>query len=74
MLMFLSKANFKLKNYILVMVFHLPVMLVGVQRLVAGFVAFNSLLEVQHGFGLVAVAVVWTRHLHFLLRVVGGGA
>lgn len=42
-------------------------MLVGVQRLVAGSVALDSLLEIQHGVRLVAVAVVRTRHLHFLL-------
>lgn len=46
----------------------LPVMLIRVQRLVAGFVAFNSPLEVQHGVSLVAVPVVWTWHLHFLCR------
>lgn len=46
----------------------LPVMLIRVQRLVAGFVAFNSPLEIQHGVSLVAVAVVWTGHLHFLRR------
>lgn len=60
-------------DYTLIIVDHLPVVLVRVQRLVAGFVTFNSLLEVQDGFGLVAVAVVWTRDLHFLLRTVGGG-
>lgn len=46
----------------------LPVMLIRVQRLVAGFVAFNSPLEIQHGVSLVAVPVVWTRNLHFLYR------
>lgn len=46
----------------------LPVVLVGVQRLVAGFVAFDPPLEIQHGVGLVAFPVVWTRHLHFLHR------
>lgn len=46
----------------------LPVILIGVQRLVAGFVAFNSPLEIQHGVIFVAVPVVWTRHLHFLHR------
>lgn len=46
----------------------LPVVLIRVQRLVAGFVALNSSLEIQHGVSLVAVPVVWTRHLHFLHR------
>lgn len=47
---------------------HLPVMLIRVQRLIAGFVAFNSPLEIQHCLSLVAVPVVRTRHLHFLHR------
>lgn len=46
----------------------LPVMLIRVQRLVAGFVTFNSPLEIQHSISLVAVPVVWTGHLHFLHR------
>lgn len=37
-----------------------PVVLIRVQRLVAGFVAFNSPLEIQHGVCLVAVLIVWT--------------
>lgn len=37
-----------------------PVVLIGVQRLVAGSVALDSLLEIQHGVRLVAVAVVRT--------------
>ncbi len=41
-------------------------MLIRVQRLVAGFVTFNSPLEIQHGVSLVAVPVVWTRHFHLL--------
>lgn len=44
----------------------LPVVLIRVQRLVAGFVTFNSPLEIQHGVCLVAVTVVRTGHLHFL--------
>ena len=50
----------------------IPVVLVRVQRLVAGSVALDSLLEIQHGVGLVAVAVVWARHLHFLQKPGGG--
>ncbi len=46
----------------------LPVVLIGVQRLVAGFVTFDSPLEIQHGVSLVAVSVVWARHLHLLHR------
>lgn len=46
----------------------LPVVLIRVQGLVAGFVTFNSPLEVQHGISFVAVTVIWTRHLHFLER------
>lgn len=53
-------------NSIVIYIDHLPVMLIRVQRLVAGFVTFNSLLEIQHSFSLVTVPVVWTRHLHFL--------
>lgn len=48
-----------------------PVVPIGVQGLVAGLVAFDPLLEIQHGVRLVAVAVVRTGHLHFLRREVG---
>ena len=47
----------------------LPVILIWVQRLVAGSVTFDSLLEIHHGVRLVAVPVVWTGHLHFLHRI-----
>lgn len=46
----------------------IPVMLVRVQRLIAGFVTFNSPLEIQHSISFVAITVVWTGHLHFLHR------
>lgn len=49
-------------------IFFLPVVLIWVQRLVALFVAFNSFLEIQHGFSLVTVPVVRAGHLHFLRR------
>lgn len=42
--------------------------MIWVQRLVALFVAFNSFLEIQHGFSLVTVPVVRAGHLHFLRR------
>lgn len=44
----------------------LPVVLVRIQRLVAGSVTFDSFLEVHHGFGFVTVLVVWTGNLDFL--------
>lgn len=63
-----EQLQVRLINSIVIYTDHLPVMLIRVQRLVAGFVTFNSLLEIQHSFSLVTVPVVWTRHLHFLHR------
>ena len=47
---------------------YVPVITIRVQGFVGLSVTLDPLLEVFHSICLIAVLIIWTRHLHFLFR------